>query len=775
MIKAKILIVEDEIIPAENLKKTLKNLGHEVIGPVSNGEKAIQVVQKEPPDLILMDIIIQGQMDGIQTAEKIHNIFDIPIIYLTALSNQATLDRIKATEPVAYICKPINEKELHPTIELALYKHQMEKRLKSKEERFRTLIENLPVGIFRSTPKGRIISVNSALIRMLGFMSSAEILTYSAWDAFLIPDRREELIKKLQVEGFVTDFEGQIQLVDNSKKWVSLNIRAVCEPSNNINYLDGVVEDISIRKQNEIALRKSEEKYRMFLENLNDAAYLADKYGNITYANRMAEKLTGLPIQEIIGKPFLPLFTEESQKKATDVYLKTLAGGNPEFELTFINNRIALFNNEPLRDKTGKIIGVFGTARDITRRKQVEKELKQYQEHLKELVEARTLELKKTNLELEHEIIERKRIEVALQASKQQYRALYEENPSMYFTVNAEGIVLSVNQFGAEQLGYQVQELVGKSLFKIIYEKDRKAVQEYLKTCLQNSSQVYHWEFQKVRKDGIILWVKDTVRPIQNGNSEKVILIVSEDITEVKQARFEKEKLIKQLAKEEKLVTLGQFTAAVAHEINNPLDIILTKLQLLQKNILENRHNSDSLQHVAKIKQQVFRMSHLTGDILNYVKPRSIFFKPVDLNYILSKAIDSLAIYFTGDISIDTRLDCELRMIQGDDLGLEILFKNLILNAIESISNSGNVIISTNVGGPKKIEVSIRDTGVGISKENISQIFKPFFTTKRKVGGTGLGLTICKDIISQHGGFIRIKSKLNQGTTIFVIFQVDHI
>ena len=126
-------------------------------------------------------------------------------------------------------------------------------------------------------------------------------------------------------------------------------------------------------------------KFRNFLDNLGDIVYEADTSGNVTYANKVAEKMTGIPLDDIIGKPFLPLFTKESQLIAIDVYEKTLNGESAEYELTFTNGRVCHFKNEPLRNENGQVAGVFGIARDITERKRVEKTLRDSEERFKNL------------------------------------------------------------------------------------------------------------------------------------------------------------------------------------------------------------------------------------------------------------------------------------------------------------------------------------------------------------------------------------------------------
>jgi PAS domain S-box-containing protein len=155
------------------------------------------------------------------------------------------------------------------------------------------------------------------------------------------------------------------------------------------------------RLRAEKELIESEERFRSFIENLGDAAYEADAEGNITYANKICEKITGLPLSEILGKNFLPLFTQQSRDTAVRVFRQTLKGGSPKYELTFINGRTFHFKNKPLRGKDHKIVGVFGIARDITDQKMVEERLLEAHLRLEHKVGERTAELSDVNRELE--------------------------------------------------------------------------------------------------------------------------------------------------------------------------------------------------------------------------------------------------------------------------------------------------------------------------------------------------------------------------------------
>lgn len=141
MLQKKIMLVEDEMIVAVGMQRRLENMGYVVLDIVDNGEEAVRKAGELKPDLILMDIVLKGEMDGIEAAQQIHELYDIPIIYLTAYSDEETLERAKITEPFGYVLKPFEDREVQSVIEMALYKHETERKLKESEEKYRRLIE----------------------------------------------------------------------------------------------------------------------------------------------------------------------------------------------------------------------------------------------------------------------------------------------------------------------------------------------------------------------------------------------------------------------------------------------------------------------------------------------------------------------------------------------------------------------------------------------------------------------------------------------------------
>src|SRR5215217_9750816 len=148
MANARVLIVEDEAIVAADLGAKLKRLGYTVVGTASRGELAIQLAAAERPNLVLMDILLAGDMDGIEAADRIRQQYQIPIVFLTAHSDSDTLARAKVTAPFGYLLKPFNERELETHIEMALYRYQIEQALRENEGRLRLAIDATHMGLW---------------------------------------------------------------------------------------------------------------------------------------------------------------------------------------------------------------------------------------------------------------------------------------------------------------------------------------------------------------------------------------------------------------------------------------------------------------------------------------------------------------------------------------------------------------------------------------------------------------------------------------------------
>lgn len=189
MKEAQILVVEDENIVAKDIENRLKNMGYKVPAVTATGEDAIHKVEEHHPDLVLMDIMLKGMMDGVTAAEKIRHQFNVPVIYVTAYSDQSTLDRAKISEPFGYLLKPFEERELHSTIEMALYKHKMEKRLKESEQWLSTTLRSIGDAVIATDRNGRVAFMNPVAESLTGWVQG-QALGQELQEVFNIIDEK---------------------------------------------------------------------------------------------------------------------------------------------------------------------------------------------------------------------------------------------------------------------------------------------------------------------------------------------------------------------------------------------------------------------------------------------------------------------------------------------------------------------------------------------------------------------------------------------------------
>jgi CheY-like chemotaxis protein len=168
MVEIRVMIVEDESIVAEDIRRTLIKLGYAVPAVVSSGEATIKKAGEHVPDLILMDIMLKGGMDGIEAAKQIRSKFNIPVVYLTAYADEKILERAKLTEPFGYIIKPFKERELKMNIEVALYKSKMERQLKESKEFYESVLEGIVNGVWVTDKNDVICYANKGAMTFMG-------------------------------------------------------------------------------------------------------------------------------------------------------------------------------------------------------------------------------------------------------------------------------------------------------------------------------------------------------------------------------------------------------------------------------------------------------------------------------------------------------------------------------------------------------------------------------------------------------------------------------
>ncbi len=265
MTDANILIVEDERIVAKDIEERLKDLGYRVSASVSTGKKALEEAEALQPDLILMDIRLKGNMDGIETADTIKRRFDIPVIYITAYADDVTLERAKVTEPFGYILKPFNERDLHSTIEMALYKHKVEKRIREDEEWLSTTLRSIGDGVITTDMLGKVTFMNPVAESLTG-INQEEAVGKALSELLTIRDDHAEGAEESPVQCAIRNAE-RITLTDrfivtaggNREIPVDYTVAPIRDARRGVTGAVLVFRDVSERRRFETQLKHSQE------------------------------------------------------------------------------------------------------------------------------------------------------------------------------------------------------------------------------------------------------------------------------------------------------------------------------------------------------------------------------------------------------------------------------------------------------------------------------------------------------------------------------------
>ncbi|MFC1569369.1 response regulator [bacterium] len=260
--KKKILVVEDEHIIAMEIQERLEDLGYCVTGTASSKQAAIRLTESNPPDLVLMDIMLGNEMGGLDAAEYIHAHHDIPVVFLTAYSDKKTLARAKQAEPYGYILKPLDEREVSSAIEISLYKHEMEKKLKANEQWVSTTLKSIGDAVITTDMNGSIVSINPSAEKLTGW-SQEEAMGQDINKVFQIINdnnrkRVDNPVETVLNTGEPISLTNTLLIAKNGKKIpIDNNAAPIRDDHSNLNGVVLVFRDIAEKKQMEEQLRQA--------------------------------------------------------------------------------------------------------------------------------------------------------------------------------------------------------------------------------------------------------------------------------------------------------------------------------------------------------------------------------------------------------------------------------------------------------------------------------------------------------------------------------------
>lgn len=600
-------------------------------------------------------------------------------------------------------------------------------KLLRSEERYRTIFEHAPIGIYHFDEHGVITECNESFVSIIG--SSREKLVGLNTISDLEDQDVIQSVKNALSTGFGV-YEGDYKSVTAGKTTpVRAHFRSLVGVDGSAAGGIAIVEDFSEKKRAESTLRQSEEKYRLVVENASDGILVAQD-DRIRFLNSRLALMLGYDKQELIGKPFSEFIHPSDQQMVLDRHRRRIAGGQPP-------NRYAI----RLVRKNGNVRWHEIAAGPVA------------------------WEGRPAALVLITDVHDRRKEEEA----RLRLSTVVEQAAEAVVITDTSGKIQYVNPAFELISGYARDEAIGKhtDMWEI-----RECDQDDQKTRRETvtSGKVWKGRTECKKKDGSPYIEEATISPVF-GPSGKIVNYVgiTRDITE-------QIMLQKQLIQAQKMESIGTLAGGIAHDFNNLLQVILGYTDIL---LLQPGKSDRESQDLKEIHHAAKRGAELVRQILTFSRKMSSNPRPVDLNQMVNDARRLLARTIPKMIDIELRLGKDLESVNADPGQIEQALLNLAVNARDAMPDGGRLTIITrnvfldteycqkqiDVEPGKYVVIEVADTGFGMDKDVLDHIFEPFYTTKRPGEGTGLGLAMVYGIVKGHGGHIACYSEPGLGTT----------
>jgi len=663
-----------------------------------------------------------------------------------------------------------------------------EKASQESERRYRLLAENVTDVIWVVDTNLRPTYLSPSITRLLGY-SVEEAMTRTMEES-LTPASREVAMKAFMKalaikdmgrrEGFRSrTLELEMKRKDGSTVWVDSTISFLHDPEGQLVEIMGVLRDITGRKRAEERLRESEGRYRKLAEEfwervkertkdleraraysegilstMVDGLLVLDPQGTIIDINDALVAVLGYKKEEVMGLPITEFMVERDIPKGLAAMGEAVRG-NPVkgLEVSYVTKDgievPVSVAGSALMDAQGNPMALVVIVRDIRETKELIKELKE-----------RTAELEEIRVALEQKVRELVETQSQLTLSEERYRAFFEYAGNAIIGFDTNDIIQSWNRRAEDIFGYKSEEVIGKTWYMLLPEDRRKEI-EQLARRVQEKGFFESYETERIRKDGRRIPIELT-RALLRDKEGRIIgtSSIARDISQRKRLEQERERAQQQLIKAEKLATIGQLVASIAHELRNPLGVISNCVYFLKATLTET--DEETKETLEALDQTVARSNKVISDLLDFTRSRAPLLAEADLNQVVKDALGEVVV--PEGVEVVANLG-DLSKVMLDAGQIQRVFLNVITNALQAMPKGGRLEVMTRQRN-EFVEAAFKDTGEGIPQESLDRIFEPLFTTRAK--GIGLGLTICKELVEGHGGTIKVKSEVGKGTTFTV-------
>jgi PAS domain S-box-containing protein len=545
---------------------------------------------------------------------------------------------------------------------------------------------------------------------------------------------------------------------------------------------------LGAQRQAEQALGESEERFRALTDNAFDLVAEVDPEGRFTYVNPRYEEWLGRPGTALIGTLGLDLVHPEDHERvlawfraegasARDTLL-TLRARHREGDWRWVETSKGIYG-------AGGGIRIVINSRDVTRRMQLDADLRRNQEELEIRVEERTAELNQAVADLEEENAERQRVEHELRVSEERWRNLSELSSDMSYAICVEPdgsqTLEWITQAISRITGYSTDELMEREWRSILHPEDADRMAPLLASA--NEGETREVEGRIIARDGGIRWLSVHVTGARSPLDGKLrVFGAVRDTTDARMAEEEQRRLEAQLRERQKLQSLGILAGGIAHDFNNLLAVILGNETLATS---EAEKGSRLAKQLERIRSAAKHAESLSNQMLTYSGRASIRLSPLDLSELVEEMRELLKASTSKKCQLDIFLEPDGTMVEGDPSQLRQVVINLVTNASESLQDRpGRVTIRTglihvdadylvgafgrtDLAADDCVYLQVTDNGEGMIEEISGRIFEPYFSTK--LDGRGLGLASVLGIVRGHGGAIKVETEPGGGTTFRVL------
>jgi PAS domain S-box-containing protein len=662
---------------------------------------------------------------------------------------------------------------------------QLCEELRRSDEKYRSIFEHAVEGIYQTTPEGRFLTANPAMAHLLGYASSEDLLVAIAsvdHQLYVQPEHRAEVKQVLETQDVVQGFETQLYRRDGRMIWVALNVHAVRDANGVLLHYEGTAEDITERKRTERRLAVEYAVTRILAVALTpDQAIprilqavceqLGWEWSALWQVDRQDKVLRCV---EIWHRPTVQVAEFEADSWRRTVVAgaglpgRVWASGQPIWTPDATQDA-----NSPRTSGAAqqRLHGAF--AFPILLGNAVLGVIECFGSNIL-APDPDMLQLFTTIGSEIGQLIERKRIEEERERLAKEIRLLLESTGEGIYGLDREGRCTFMNKSAAAMLGYQPDEVLGQNLHALVHHSRPDGSAYPLAECqvyraTQTGQSCYSDAEMFWRQDGTAFPVAYTSYPIREEGVLKGAVVTFIDLTERKRVEAELQRQREALYQTEKLSAMGLLLAGIAHELNNPLSVIIGYTELL-RNL---RRGEPPTERIDKVAQAANRCARIVKSFLALARQHPPERHTVHLNQVVKEAIELLAYPLRVDgVEVHLELADDLPVLWADPNQLHQVVVNLVSNAQYALRDSPpprRVAMSTHDDSVRsRVYLTVADTGPGIPPELQARIFEPFFTTKPSGQGTGLGLPLCRGIIEGHGGTIRVESAPGQGTRFVV-------